>query len=224
MRHFTKAAMALITGMVVMTNINISWAQNPFGSPFGGSTGRLHGPGTKIPPASYSLTKVKKRSSQPVIFLSLPKQYVFDKYGYKFELPERWKQQMADATGSSVMFLDELGNKGSFQVNTTQIAADASVDAALETMAQQYEARVKQGELEKYYRKDFTLQDKDGQPVKVFQGYVIVEASASKETRRMQWIGYAKDTTINFTWASKPEQFETYRPEFEKILNTIQFI
>jgi hypothetical protein len=173
---------------------------------------------TQTAPASAPATQAAPASTGPV-------QYAFDKYGYKFELPGRWKQQMADATGSDVMFFDEQGNKGSFQVHANWMASDFPIAASLQAMAKSYEERVKHDELEKYYRKDFTVKDKSGKSSSIFQGYVTIEKTgADKDIRRMQWIGYAKGNYINFTWASKPEQFESYRPEFEKILNAIQFM
>ncbi len=152
-----------------------------------------------------------------------PTQYVNQKFGYSAQVPGQWQRMSGDANSDGVLFYDTLGQQGSFQVHTNWMKDNFPVQSSLQAMAQDSEQRLKHGELEKYYRKDFTVKDKNGKDIALFQGYVTIEAGQKPDIRRMQWIGYGKGNYYNFTWASKPEQFEAYRPAFEDILGQIQF-
>ena len=138
-------------------------------------------------------------------------------------MPGGWQQMSGDPKSDGVLFYDTRGSQGSFQVHTNWMQDNFPVQSSLQTIAKENEQRLKHGELEKYYRKDFTVKDAKGKDVAIFQGYVTVESTEKPDIRRMQWIGYGKGNYYNFTWASKPEQFDTYRPAFEQILGSVQF-
>lgn len=220
MRNFLGVSAAVLASLLIIGQYEQGWAfKSKFKNPFNNQS-QVSQPANNASPDTTN-----ESASQPSVTSSGPLLYANEKFGFKVELPGQWQQMSGDAKSNNAMWFDQTGNQGSFQVNANWMADDFPVDSSLKAMAKSYEDRKKHGELEKYYRKDFTITDKDGKQVTVFQGYVTIESAddPDPDIRRMQWIGYGKGNYYNFTWASKPEQFETYLPEFEKILDKIEF-
>lgn len=216
MQRRTKWMALALASVVVAGQLQSSWALKGFLK----NTLDKSQPNTQVSqPATTG-----NDSAQPAAPVSNePFEYQNTKYGYKVQLAGRWQKMSEDPKGGSVVFFDQNGNKGSFQVNSNWMADDFPVQSSLQAMAKSYEDRLKHKELVKYYRKDFTVKDAKGKDVALFQGYITIETGDDPDIRRMQWIGYGKGNYYNFTWASKPDQFDGYMPEFEKIVEKIQF-
>lgn len=176
-------------------------------------------------PASTQSAMPKDAATKPVASNNGVIQYANSKFHYTVEVPGNWQQMSGDAKSNSALFADTQGPKGGFTVNANWMAEDFPVHASLQAMEKQYKERLKHGELAKYYRKDVIVKDKAGKNIALFQGYVTIESidDPDPDIQRMQWIGYGKGNYYNFTWSSKPDPFQAYLPQFEQIMDKIQF-
>lgn len=220
MKHWKQVTAFALAGVLVVGAMDESWA---FGKKFLKDT--MKGSSTQEQQTTQT-SETQQQQTQPqqqTAQVAGPFEYMNEKYMYKFELPGKWQKMSGTEKSKGVVFSDLNGPKGSFQVNANWMSDDFPVQSSLQAMEKQYAERQKHGELDKFYRKDFQTTMPDGKKVTLFEGYVTVESTEDPDIRRMQWIGYGRGNYYNFTWAATPDQFESYMPEFQQILEEIEF-
>lgn len=166
-------------------------------------------------------TKSTEKTQKPTS--SEPITYENSKYKYKLLYPGNWVLKDDDATKSSLSITDDWGKKGSISVNATWMSDDFPTDPAFKALIDKAEQRKKHGELEEYYVKKITVKGKDGKPLDVVKGVVVIESNEDPDMKRMQWEAYGGGNYYNFTTASNVANFPDYKETFKKFIDSIEF-
>ncbi|MEW5820235.1 MAG: hypothetical protein AB1782_08605 [Cyanobacteriota bacterium] len=155
------------------------------------------------------------KSNEPQVFENT-------KYKFKFTYPGSWDLTDDDPKKSTVSVTDLDGEKGTFIAHATWMSDDFPVEPAFQALIKQAEDRKKHGELEEYYVKNITVQ-KNGKPVDIVKGVVIIESNEDPTMKRMQWQAYGGGNYYNFTTSTSVANFPNYKDKFKEMIDSIEF-
>jgi hypothetical protein len=171
---------------------------------------------TQPPPAAKDDNAPFNRAKMGETFQS--PQTFRNKRGFSYTIPAGWQKEQGDPTGESAVF-GRPGSTASFNFHMNQMVPSFPRKAAVD-------AGYKQAKEEMTIRKYMAVKRRDQGGKSGVIGWETIETAekGSGGFQRILWQCYDKDNYYyNFMTSVNPQQFNQYRAEMQRIVDSIRF-
>ena len=167
-------------------------------------------PAPEDPNAPFNRAKMGETFQSPMTYKN--------KRNFSYTVPAGWQKEQGDPTGESVGF-GRPGSTVAFIIHMTQMVPSFPRKAAVD-------AGYKQAKEEMTIRKYMAVKRRDQGGKSGVIGWETIETAekGSGGFQRIQWQCYDKDNYYyNFMTSVNPQQFNQYRAEMQRIIDSIRF-